>query len=125
MLNASWKIRKQVLCAMRKCRTRTLFEKYGISFNTEEMASAKSFVRGLSHLGSSYREFLPSTKRLHHFFTIKKISTFASWTNLSLAVIAEARRPLNLRKRMSARCSRNILNVQTRTSVLKKVPGWT
>jgi hypothetical protein len=56
---------------MRKCRQRCVHERYGLSFNTEEMASVKSLIRGLPHLGSSYNEVpvLPSAKRLRSFFT--------------------------------------------------------
>jgi hypothetical protein len=67
-----------------------LHERYGLSFNVEEMASAKSLVAGLAHLGSSYREVLPSPKRVRHFFTIERVNTFVSSTDLSSAPIVKA-----------------------------------
>jgi hypothetical protein len=40
-------------------------------------------------------------------------------TDLNSAAIADARRPLSVRERMTHRCSINIINVQTRTEVRK------
>jgi hypothetical protein len=57
---------------MWKFRQRILHERYGISFSTEEAASAKSLLSGLPHLESSYNKVLPSGKRLGHFFTVEK-----------------------------------------------------
>jgi hypothetical protein len=134
MPSRSRKIRKQVPLAMLKCWQRTMHERYGLSFNMEEMASGKSLVmvKGLFQLGSSYNEVLvlPSTKRLRHFFTVEWASTSVSETDLSSAAIAEARKPLSMsvsvRKRMAARGSRNVLNfpnVHICINVLKTSAG--
>jgi hypothetical protein len=65
---------------MRKCRQKTFYERFGLSFIREEMVSAKSLVTvwGLPHLGSSYGEVLPSAKRLGHFFTVERANAFIS-----------------------------------------------
>jgi hypothetical protein len=44
----------------------------------EEMPSAKSLVRGIPHLGSLYREVLPSARYLRHFFTVERVFAFVS-----------------------------------------------
>jgi hypothetical protein len=108
---------------MRKCWQRTLRERYGLSFDIEEMASDKSLVSGLPHLGSSSSEVLPSAKRLRHFFTRERAIASVSQTELSSAAIAEAQRPLSMRKWIHARCSINIRNAQTRRDVLKTSAG--
>jgi hypothetical protein len=110
---------------MRKHQQRTLHERYGLSFNIEETASAKSLVRGLPQFGLSDSEVLvlPSAKRLRQFFTVEMENASVSSTDLNSAAIAEAQRPLSVRKRMTARCSINILNVQTRIEVLKTNTG--
>jgi hypothetical protein len=108
---------------MQKCRQKTWHERYGLSFNMEEIASVKSLVRDLAHLGSSYSKVLLSAKCLHHFFTVERASVSVSETDLSSAAIAEARKPLSVRKWMTARCSILIPNVQTRRDVLKTSAG--
>jgi hypothetical protein len=104
---------------MRKCRLRSLYERYGFSFSIREMASVKSLVRGVPHLGASHNEVLLSAQRLRHFFIVEVASASVSWMELSMAAIAEAHRPLSVRKRMTARCFLKILNVQTGIDVLK------
>jgi hypothetical protein len=90
------------------------------------MASARSLVRGLPHLGSSENEVLvlPSAKPLHSFFIVEKAGASVSETGLNSVAIAEARRPLSVRKWMIARCSINILkvdvlNAQARIDILQ------
>jgi hypothetical protein len=54
------------------------FAWYGLSFNTEEMVSDKSLVRGFPHRGSSHSEVLSSTKRLRPFYTVERANTYVS-----------------------------------------------
>jgi hypothetical protein len=125
MSSVSLRILKQVPFALRKCRQRTLHERYGLSFNIGEMALVRWWVSGLPHLGSSDSEVLLSTKRLPHFFSGEVAGASVSETDLSSAAIVEARRPLSvsMKKRMTARCSINIRNVQTRINVDKTSAG--
>jgi hypothetical protein len=60
---------------------------------------------------------------LPHFFTVEWASTSVSCTDFSPAAIAEARKPLSVRKRMTARCSIKIRNAQTRIDVLRTSVG--
>jgi hypothetical protein len=123
MPSISWRNRKQDPHAMQKCQQRTLHKGYGLPLNIEEMASAKSLVWDLPRFESSCSEVLPSVKRLHHFFTVEKTSASVSETDLRSAVIGEARRPLSVRKRITAHCSLNIRDIQTRMYVLKTSAG--
>jgi hypothetical protein len=83
------------------------------------MASAKSLVKSLPHLGSSYGEVLLSANSFRRYFTVERASASFAQADLSRAAIAEARRLLTVRKRLTARRSINILHVQTRIDVLK------
>jgi hypothetical protein len=108
---------------MRKIWQRALHDSHGLSSNIEEMASAKSLVKSLPHLGSRYSEALPSAKRLRHFFTVEMASASVSETDLSSAATAEARRPFSVRKRMTARYFIHVLNVQTGRDALQASAG--
>jgi hypothetical protein len=78
MPSVSWRIGKQVPSAVQKRRQRTLHERHGLSFNIEEMASAKSLVCFLLKFASSYSEVLSSTKGLRRFFAVEGASASVS-----------------------------------------------
>jgi hypothetical protein len=52
---------------------------------------------GLSDLGSSHIEILPSAKRLGESFTVRKANRSASYSNSSSVAIAQAKTPLSMK----------------------------
>jgi hypothetical protein len=58
----------------RKCQTRTLHDENGWSSDSEEIASAKSFCRGLPDFGSSSSSVFSSGNRAYHFDMVEGAS---------------------------------------------------